>query len=892
MIGQRVSHFDILEQLGQGGMGVVYKARDVRLDRLVAMKFLPPHLLADADAEQRFLREAKAASALDHPNICTVYEIDETDDGRAFIAMAFLEGETLDRKIARGPLASDEAVRLAMQIARGLAAAHAHGIIHRDIKPGNIVVTGDGLVKIVDFGIATLAGAARVTATDTTAGTVAYLSPEQARGDAADPRTDIWSLGVVLFEMLTAELPFKGQHPQAVIFSILHDSPRPPAKAPRIPVALARIVRKALAKDPARRYQIMQELLADLTPLAAGETQTAVVHLEPRAGRWRWRPGSRRGPLVAAAVALAVIATLLAVWRFRRPFTDAPPAAPATAVAVLPFSYQGNPSYRYLGEGLVDLLSASLDGAGELRAIDPQAIAGLAGAAAGIADPAQGRTVAQRLAAEHFVLGGIVEIGGRLQIRAAVYEARQPREPLAQATAQGEVGKAFELVDQLAIGLLAGLGQGFEPRINRVAAVTTSSLPALKAYLDGESAFRRGDFRSSIESLQRAVALDERFALAWYRLSMAYEWLGTRQELHLQAAEQAHRHADRLTDRERRLLEALRVWRQGSNQEARRLYSAIVRDYPDEIEGWYQFGEVLFHRNALYGSTFTTARQPFERVLAYEPAHFPSMLHLARIEAFEGRGDAMRALIERFLRLGTESADRTLEVYALEAFSSEDGARQGRVLAQLEAAEGTAVAMSFLEVSLYTRNLAGSERIARLLVAPARPPQVRSFGHVALAHLHLARGRLAAAKSELAKLGAFDPWASLEHRALFASLPFVPAKRAELAAIHDALADLDPGAAPVISDPQVFIDAHSDLHPLLRMYLLALTSVRMGELERATEYAAQIPQQTFPPAYASLAADLAASIGAQIDRTQGNPASALSKLEGILSTTTNPMESP
>jgi serine/threonine protein kinase len=217
MIGQTISHYKILEKLGEGGMGVVYKAEDTKLGRKVALKFLPPYLTRDSEAKTRFTQEAKAASALDHPNVCTIYEVGETGEGQLFIAMACYEGEILKERIARGPLPLEEAIDIAQQIGRGLTKAHAKEIVHRDIKPANIFVTDDGLVKILDFGLAKLVGQTRLTRKGTTMGTVAYMSPEQAHSEEVDHRTDVWSLGVVLYEMVTGELPFRGEHEQATI---------------------------------------------------------------------------------------------------------------------------------------------------------------------------------------------------------------------------------------------------------------------------------------------------------------------------------------------------------------------------------------------------------------------------------------------------------------------------------------------------------------------------------------------------------------------------------------------------------------------------------------------------------------------------------------------------
>jgi len=208
VIGKTISHYKILEKIGSGGMGIVYKAQDLRLDRTVALKFLPPHLTTSDDEKQRFIHEAKAASSLDHNNICNIYEIDETEDGQLFISMAYYEGETLDHKIKEKPLPIDEATDIAIQIAQGLAKAHEKDIVHRDIKPANIMLTSEGIVKILDFGLVKLSTQTKLTKESTTLGTVSYMSPEQAKGEEVDYRTDIWSSGVILYEMLTGQLPF------------------------------------------------------------------------------------------------------------------------------------------------------------------------------------------------------------------------------------------------------------------------------------------------------------------------------------------------------------------------------------------------------------------------------------------------------------------------------------------------------------------------------------------------------------------------------------------------------------------------------------------------------------------------------------------------------------
>ena len=227
MIGKIISHYQILEKLGEGGMGVVYKARDLDLDRHVAIKFLPPHMVADEEATRRFTHEAKTASALNHPNIGVVHEIGRSDDDQTFMVMACYEGESLRERIDRGAVSFEEALDITAQVSSGLAKAHERSIVHRDIKPSNVLLTEDGHAVIIDFGLAKLAGRTKLTKAGYTLGTAAYMSPEQARGEEVDHRSDIFSLGVMLYEMLTGEKPFRGEHEAALLYEIVHGEPEP-----------------------------------------------------------------------------------------------------------------------------------------------------------------------------------------------------------------------------------------------------------------------------------------------------------------------------------------------------------------------------------------------------------------------------------------------------------------------------------------------------------------------------------------------------------------------------------------------------------------------------------------------------------------------------------------
>ena len=380
MLGQSISHYRILEKLGQGGMGVVYKAQDTKLERLVALKFLPAHLLGDPDIRKRFDREAKSAAALSHPNVCRVYEIDESD-GKTFIAMELVEGESLDKKIKQGPLKLDEALDIAQQTARGLEAAHDKGIHHRDIKPENLMVDAKGHVTVMDFGLAQLTQASRLTRTNETLGTTPYMSPEQAQGSGTDHRTDIWSFGVVLYEMITGRHPFRGDYEQAVVYSIINEEPEPlTALRTAVPMQLEDYVSKCLAKDPGRRYQNAPDLIVDLEALAeklrGSKSKVIIGRAAPAVSADQtYEPPKRRMAWVALAAAAAIAAG--SGWWIRGWMTADAPQAPRHTLTQLTFdgglTYQPtiSPDGKFIayssdrsGEGNLDLWVQQVGGGG------------------------------------------------------------------------------------------------------------------------------------------------------------------------------------------------------------------------------------------------------------------------------------------------------------------------------------------------------------------------------------------------------------------------------------------------------------------------------------------------------------------------------------------------
>ena len=351
MTGRNISHYKVLEKVGEGGMGVVYKAEDTKLGRTVALKFLAAHLLKDAESRKRFEREAKAVAALNHPNICTIHEIDEAE-GRTFLALEFIEGESLPARIERGPLPLEDALDLARQTADGLQAAHEKAIVHRDIKPGNLLITPKGQLKILDFGLALLTEDSKLTQLDTTLGTIAYMSPEQSMAAGTDSRTDIWALGVVLYEMVSGQLPFRGDYDRAVMYSITSEEPEPlTGLRTGVPMELEWLIGKCLAKQAPGRYQNAADLIVDLTALRKKMESGKSTIVRPVAASTPVGTGNPAGPTSSRLTSQpvrkhrnrppasphkppprplppAAYSAPIASWRTSAPRAKAPPTAP------------------------------------------------------------------------------------------------------------------------------------------------------------------------------------------------------------------------------------------------------------------------------------------------------------------------------------------------------------------------------------------------------------------------------------------------------------------------------------------------------------------------------------------------------------------------------------
>ncbi len=510
MIGSIVSHYRIVEKLGEGGMGVVHKAEDTKLNRIVALKFLPPELTRNPEAKERFIHEAQAASALQHNNICTIHDINETADGRLFIVMDCYEGEPLKERIAREPMKLEEAVDIAVQVAGGLSKAHEKGIVHRDIKPANIMITEDDVVKILDFGLAKLVGQTVVTKTGSTMGTAAYLSPEQARGESVDHRTDIWSLGVVLYEMITGERPFKSEYEQALVYSILNEEPKPVSiTRSGVPKELEKVVQKAMAKNPNERYQQASEMLGDLQSLRAS--------LEPKSSKSERQRKTKRMMLYATAVLIMIVGVLM--WLYFPTRHD----EVIDSIAVLPFqNLSADPEQEYFSDGMTEALIAELSRIKALRVISRTSVMQYKNAHKTLPE------IARELKVKAIVEGSVQRVQDVVRINAQLVKA-EPEEHLWAKPFTRNLANILELQSEVAQAIANEIKITVTPEEKKQLASSRPVNPeAHEAYLKGRffiNKFSEADVRKGISFFEQAIAKDSNYALAYEGLEEGYDML-------------------------------------------------------------------------------------------------------------------------------------------------------------------------------------------------------------------------------------------------------------------------------------------------------------------------------------------------------------------------------
>lgn len=538
--GAKLGPYEILSPLGAGGMGEVYCARDTRLDRKVAVKILPQHVADTPEMKQRFDREARAVSSLSHPHICALYDVGH-QDGTDFLVMEYLEGETLAQRIANGPLQIREAVHIASQVASGLAEAHSRGVIHRDVKPANIILTNNGFAKIVDFGIARVLAADTTGLTKGVTGTIYYMSPEQALGKPLDPRTDVWSLGVVLLEMLTGRSPFQRENITASLFAIINE---PPGRIPdAVPPELQKIIYRALAKDPAARYPDCRSMFEDLETFRASYISSKEHSVDPnaptltlrpdelqkyadRASVSAWTPppvphkSASRSWLITGAV-VALIAFALALSPVRASLAKLIFGAPQNHVAVLPFENIGNnPANAPLAEGLMDSLSgalSNLDIGNQSLWVVPSSVV----RARKVSDPSAALT---QLGATLVVQGSIERYGNDVRLNVNLINAKTLRQ-IGSAQLEDAAGDLATIQNEAVSRLANLMGLSVTPEMLKSTGGKANPA-AYQSYLTALGYIQRydkaGNLDLAILSLNDAVKTDPAFAVGYAELGEAY----------------------------------------------------------------------------------------------------------------------------------------------------------------------------------------------------------------------------------------------------------------------------------------------------------------------------------------------------------------------------------
>jgi serine/threonine protein kinase len=798
--------------LGQGGMGIVRKALDLKLRREVAVKLLSSPSL-NAEAVRRFRDEALAAGSLQHANVVQVFDAGE-ENGRPFLVTELLQGETLRQRLKRGPVPLEQAQTWARQLLAGLAAAHEKGLIHRDLKPGNLFITKDGWLKILDFGLATLteSDAGRVV------GTIGYMAPEQVRGLPVDQRADLFNFGLVLYEMLTGKRAFADISATETSYAIVVRETEPlPAT---VPLAPRRLVARCLEKDREQRPASAKEILRLLQARAPSKR--------------RWLPA-----LVLLLIPLAILS--------RKYVVDSPP--PPGSVAILPFDAREAPRLAALADGLSDLLAFDLKET-PLRSIDPDTVRH-AIKRADTGNVERSRAAGLQVGAKYFVAGRVQDRGGELSIEATLRDA-QSSAPLATAAVQGKPEELYRLVRRLSDRLQKTplRPAEFEARLTRLQEWLTPSFPALQAFLEAMYFWRTSN-DDCFAAMRKASNLDPDFALAAYQMGIIFK--GREPDASAEAMARALRHPDRLTDAQRTRAQLYVLRLRGDMEEAERVLRAATHDHPDDPKNWGSLAVQQLNYGAIHGHPPYDAQPALQKVLELDPLNPAAMGYLLDLEEMRGEREVVSKMADQLLAHSDSTEDR-VNFQLARSWGRGDAAERAEAMKEVRA-PGASLSLVSGAMGRVVSQLDDSPELEQIAAIMPFKPDPQMF----VAAVHLFRGHVKTARRDLARSVAafpqsdnpyFLPWID--------SLEFLEVSPAQLAISRAAAARLEVAA---------------DRAPA-KQYLIGLLALRAHDLKAAGSAAVSLAALPEIP-HSSIAGDLALAMRARLQAAKGDTAAAL-----------------
>jgi serine/threonine protein kinase/tetratricopeptide (TPR) repeat protein len=765
MIGKQLSHFRIVEKIGEGGMGIVYRAEDRKLGRHVALKVMRPEFVANEERRQRFIREARTAASVTHPNIVTVHEIGEVD-GVTFIAMELLDGRGLGAHLGGRAMAPDEAIRIAVDVADGLARAHAAGVIHRDLKPDNVVIGSNGQVTILDFGLAKLHDDAHaaVPGGDTDIqtvslnatrdgrilGTAAYMSPEQARGLPLDTRSDVFSFGVLLYEMVTGRAPFSGATITDTLSAILRDRQAPIATLnPDVPAELERILNRCLEKKPEDRYENTEHLAADLRSLkrVTDSNSQPLPRVSLSGDVPRPRPSFWLRPKVLAFAAAALVALALILPRL---FSAPGGPADRASVAVLPFTnmQDGDDPDRF-GQILQELIITDLSGMPTMNVYSSQRLFDiqkrLGRTEARTIDRDMASQVAQEAGAGTMLTGSVSRLGDKWILTSQLVD-------VAQGTVVGseriDGADLYVMVDDLTRRIRNNLGHDDALAAAGDMAVrdrTSSSIEAYQTFLRGNELLEDLKFGEAVAAFREAVTVDPAFGQAYYKMAIASWWDRGMEDKKAATDEDAPSRILstlltgnlKLTEKDRALAQAVLPLVEWRYEDAHTLYEDLVRRYPDEKEAWYGLGEVLRHRPG--GGPDLETLKAFEKAIDLDPGFRLAYFHASEIYVAEGLFDQGVARLKRLLELYPDDPVWRARYAALVVRKGDDAEAEAVISESLErasSAEEQRELLATLAEAQFGRGALdeGVALIERGIAIESDEPPKRLLNQLAMAH--------------------------------------------------------------------------------------------------------------------------------------------------------------